>query len=156
SRNQVDNGAPYALFGDSNGNFNNWAPAVGSYTLTATPYTATAAGGTAGTPLTISFTVIDQASGARILTDRDSETAEIKVTYSPNPFYQYFTLKVQGKGNESLPIVIYDMYGRESLRLEDAQPEQTIHMGKEYVPGVYLLQLGVGKTARRYRIIKTQ
>ncbi|MFD1143668.1 malectin domain-containing carbohydrate-binding protein, partial [Larkinella insperata] len=61
AKTQTDNGVPYALFGDINGNFNSWTPAVGNYNLTSTPYTGASASGTAGTPLTISFTVIDQA-----------------------------------------------------------------------------------------------
>ncbi|MHC4504471.1 MAG: InlB B-repeat-containing protein, partial [Planctomycetota bacterium] len=39
-----------------------WTPAVGPHTLTATPYTGSGAGGTAGTPLVVSFTVVDDAS----------------------------------------------------------------------------------------------
>ncbi|NEU06723.1 hypothetical protein GZH53_00200, partial [Flavihumibacter sp. R14] len=55
--NRIETGSPYTLFGDSNGNYASWTPAVGSYTLTGTPYTSSS-GGTAGTPLTISFSVI--------------------------------------------------------------------------------------------------
>ena len=36
-----------------------WTPSVGSHTLVATPYTAASAGGTAGTPLTVNFSVIN-------------------------------------------------------------------------------------------------
>jgi hypothetical protein len=54
--------APYAFEGDSSGDYNPWTPTVGSHTITATPYTGASAGGTAGTPLTVSFTVTDDAS----------------------------------------------------------------------------------------------
>jgi hypothetical protein len=47
---QIDNTAPYE--------FTNWRPTVGSYILTATPYSGTGGTGTAGTPLTRTFTVI--------------------------------------------------------------------------------------------------
>jgi hypothetical protein len=56
-RSQTENAAPYALFGDTNGNYNPWTPAVGSYTLKATPFSGSSGTGTAGTALTISFTV---------------------------------------------------------------------------------------------------
>ncbi|MDQ3292231.1 MAG: hypothetical protein M3Q05_13170, partial [Bacteroidota bacterium] len=56
SNTKTETGAPYALFGDTNGNYNAWVPAVGSYTLTATPYSAASGGGTAGTAKTITFT----------------------------------------------------------------------------------------------------
>jgi predicted outer membrane repeat protein len=49
---------PFAVFGDTNGNFNAWTPAPGSYTLTATPYNRR---DVAGTPLSITFTVTDTA-----------------------------------------------------------------------------------------------
>lgn len=40
----------------------NWTPVVGSYTLTATPYSGTGGTGTPGTPLTINFDVISSAA----------------------------------------------------------------------------------------------
>ncbi|MFD1143605.1 choice-of-anchor Q domain-containing protein [Larkinella insperata] len=62
SRTQVDNGVPYALFGDSNGNFNSWTPKTGSYSLTVTPYSGPNATGQAGAVFTIAFTVLSQTS----------------------------------------------------------------------------------------------
>ncbi|WP_266363599.1 PKD domain-containing protein [Tellurirhabdus rosea] len=62
SRSQTDSNAPFALFGDNNGTYTSWTPVAGSYTLTATPYTAANGTGTAGTPLTISFSVVRPAA----------------------------------------------------------------------------------------------
>ena len=56
----TDNAAPHALFGDDGkGNYfyGNMVLPAGTYTLTATPYSGSNASGTAGTPLTYSFTV---------------------------------------------------------------------------------------------------
>ena len=61
AQNQTESVVPYALFSDNGGVYNAWTPPVGSYSLTARPYTAAGGGGTAGTPLTISFSVTDQA-----------------------------------------------------------------------------------------------
>jgi hypothetical protein len=47
--------APYALEGDTNGNYNAWTPRPGRHRLTATPLVGSRAGGAA----TITFTVID-------------------------------------------------------------------------------------------------
>ncbi len=62
SKTYTDNKAPFALHGDNeNGNFyyGNWAPpALGTYTLKATPYTSDGASGTAGTSKTITFTIV--------------------------------------------------------------------------------------------------
>ncbi len=61
SKSSIDNKAPFALHGDDgSGNFfyGNWnPPALGTYTLKATPYSSDDAGGTAGTSKTITFTV---------------------------------------------------------------------------------------------------
>jgi hypothetical protein len=57
---RTENIVPYTLFGDQNGNYNAVTPATGSYTLTATPYSSSNAEGTAGTPLSLSFTVVNQ------------------------------------------------------------------------------------------------
>ncbi|GAB3874834.1 hypothetical protein GCM10028824_28750 [Hymenobacter segetis] len=54
----VENLPPYALFSDLNGAYNSWTPLGGTYTLTATPFDAPQGGGTAGSPLTISFVVV--------------------------------------------------------------------------------------------------
>ncbi|MCP2045440.1 InlB B-repeat-containing protein, partial [Pontibacter sp. HSC-36F09] len=65
-RTYTDNAAPYALFGDDGrGNYyyGNWnPPATGTYTLRATPYSGSNGTGTAGTPLTITFTVVNNVS----------------------------------------------------------------------------------------------
>jgi large repetitive protein len=59
---RTESGAPYALAGDSAGNYANWNPGLGTFTLTATPYTGPGGAGTAGTPLTITFTFTSGAS----------------------------------------------------------------------------------------------
>jgi TolB protein len=48
---QTDDTVPY--------DFSNWSPSVGSYTLTATPYSDAGGTGTAGTALAINFTIVD-------------------------------------------------------------------------------------------------
>ena len=58
---RTENGSPYALAGDDNGNYRPWTPAAGSHTLTAAPYGSTGGTGTAGTPLTVAFSVTDAA-----------------------------------------------------------------------------------------------
>ena len=57
TKNQTENTAPYALYSDNSGAYNPWTPALGSYSLTARTYSGGSGGGTAGTPLAISFSV---------------------------------------------------------------------------------------------------
>ncbi|MDQ4139347.1 MAG: T9SS type A sorting domain-containing protein, partial [Bacteroidota bacterium] len=76
TRSSTETGAPYALFGDSGGNYNVWVPTPGSYTLTATPYSGAGGGGTAGTPLVITFSVVNSAP---------THSISEQVTAYPNP-----------------------------------------------------------------------
>ena len=54
---RTESNAPYALFGNNGSDYNAGTIGAGNHTLTGTPYTNKSAGGTAGTPLTISFTI---------------------------------------------------------------------------------------------------
>lgn len=58
SRTHTEGVAPFALFGDSGGDYNEWIPELGRYTLSLTPRNAS---GSAGTPLTINFSVVADA-----------------------------------------------------------------------------------------------
>lgn len=53
----IENAPPYVLAGDIAGDYNPWTPTAGPHTLTAVPYPADGAQGTAGPALTITFTV---------------------------------------------------------------------------------------------------
>lgn len=53
---------PYALAGDSSGDYVPWTPSNGTHRLTATPYTQAGARGTSGTPLNLTFTVTNNSS----------------------------------------------------------------------------------------------
>ena len=59
----TDNTGPYALAGDNGGVYAKWTPTVATHTITATPYSAANATGTAGTAQTLSFRVSDKRKG---------------------------------------------------------------------------------------------
>lgn len=56
---QTETSAPYALNGDSGGDYAPWTPTIGAHTVTATAFSGAGGSGTAGTPFVINFTVID-------------------------------------------------------------------------------------------------
>lgn len=58
---RTESTAPFAFAGDSAGDYYVWTPTVGSHTITATPYSATGATGTAGAAYSVNFTVTDSA-----------------------------------------------------------------------------------------------
>ncbi|TGE17331.1 InlB B-repeat-containing protein [Hymenobacter elongatus] len=97
TKSQTENIAPYALYSDSNSDYNPWTPAVGSYSLTATPYSGTNGGGTAGTKLTITFAVTNQAPPAVALASQSSSAAAklLQAEVHPNPSADgRFTIRV--------------------------------------------------------------
>ncbi len=57
----TENVAPYALGGDTNGDYRGSTPSPGKHTLTATPYPQKGAAGPAGKRLSVTFTVVGQA-----------------------------------------------------------------------------------------------
>jgi len=57
---RTENTAPYALHGDNQGDYSEWVPASGEYTVTATPYAKSNASGTPGTPFTATFRVVGE------------------------------------------------------------------------------------------------
>ena len=63
---QTENVSPYALFGDTDGNFDPWEPSsppsLGSYQLSARTHTGAGGSGTAGNDFTISFSITSEAS----------------------------------------------------------------------------------------------
>jgi hypothetical protein len=50
---------PFALAGDTDGNYSAWTPAPGGHILVATPFPATSASGAQGTAVAVHFTVMD-------------------------------------------------------------------------------------------------
>ncbi len=60
TKSATENVAPFALYGDSNGNYAGTTFIIGGYNLGATAYSGANLGGTAGTALNISFQLTDQ------------------------------------------------------------------------------------------------
>jgi uncharacterized protein YjdB len=59
---RTENAAPYALFGDSNGNFNGRTFPIGIYTLSATAYSGSNRSGTVGPTTTIQFSIVSSST----------------------------------------------------------------------------------------------
>ena len=58
----VENTSPYALASDTGGDYHSWDVAIGAHTLTTTAYSGADRSGSAGTSLTIHFTVKDDSA----------------------------------------------------------------------------------------------
>ncbi|QNP51181.1 hypothetical protein H9L05_13895 [Hymenobacter qilianensis] len=87
---ESDPNAPYALFPTTGYNYHPWTPPVGSYSLKGTPYTQSNGAGTAGTALTVNFTVTDQTALTASTTSTTLKEKELSFSTSlvnvyPNP-----------------------------------------------------------------------
>lgn len=61
---RIESQPPYSFNGDSpSGYYTPWIPNAGTYTITAIPYSGAGASGTAGTPHSVTFTVINPSGG---------------------------------------------------------------------------------------------
>jgi hypothetical protein len=61
---RTENGAPYALHGDTNGTYYPWKPQSGTYEVIATPYSGANASGSRGAAIVRRFTVVSTSSTA--------------------------------------------------------------------------------------------
>ncbi|MEL6655504.1 MAG: PKD domain-containing protein [Bacteroidota bacterium] len=93
---QTENVAPYALAGDTGGNYNAWTPALGTHILTATAYTGSGASGSVLNAVTVNFTVTEEEVEIEVPADPGTGAVTVsgelkkwhKVTLSfDGPFY---------------------------------------------------------------------
>jgi hypothetical protein len=61
---KVENAAPYAIAGDTAGDYGTWTPRVGTHTLVVTPYGSSNGAGEQGRSVAINFNVIDTSAPA--------------------------------------------------------------------------------------------
>jgi hypothetical protein len=156
SRTVTESRAPYALFGDNNaGDYYAWTPAVGSYTLKATPFTASGGTGTAGTSLTVSFNVIDQAATTSTMME-DPTISQVKMYPNPSTKNEVH-IEVLNTGQQGKATLwLMDMSGHllevQYLPIDHKGNVSTILTStRQLPPGIYLIQiqLPVGQIQRR-------
>ncbi|WP_276372359.1 T9SS type A sorting domain-containing protein [Chryseolinea sp. H1M3-3] len=116
---RTENVPPYTITGDQNGYFNPWVPQAGNYTLTGTPYSASSAGGNAGSSRTIHFKVVNKKtnneSTARVIpgnTESNPSKNESSVlTLYPVPVDDQLNVVIESASLENISIAILNVYG---------------------------------------------
>jgi hypothetical protein len=130
---RVENGAPYALAGDDGGDYRPWTPTPGTHTVTATPYTKSGAGGTAGTSLRVTFSVVDAAPTVAAVTsftlinaDTDAPIAQFDpLTAATLDLATLPTRRLSIRANTSPSVVgsvVFDLNSSKPYQTESALP----------------------------------
>ena len=86
--------APFAFFGDQNGNFNPWEPEKGNYTLEVTPYPESRAGGQAGITQIFALEIIKPLSLEELVLMDATKDEEI------SPLVDHMQIDLAQTGNE--------------------------------------------------------
>ncbi|TCJ12682.1 choice-of-anchor D domain-containing protein [Flaviaesturariibacter flavus] len=164
SKNATETTAPYALFGDNSGNYNAWTPAVGSYTLKATPYTGPGGTGTAGTPLTVSFTVVNNppvaARRGSAATGSEAGSADsLGLVVYPNPTTGQLTVRFGGVVQGLVSYTLFAPEGSRVVAAKQVLPATSVmylDLGKYHIgSGTYYLDVRVGKRRETIPVVLT-
>ena len=153
--------APFALFGDIDGEYLAGELTSGSHTLRATPYERAGLKGWLGTPFEVQFTVEEGASSSKtsIMTAGASELAQtakipkefvLNLNY-PNPFNPSTTISYALPEEADVRLAVFDVSGRRLRTLVDrAQPAgmYEVHFDAGHLPsGLYVYRLEAGAFA---------
>lgn len=85
---------------------------------------------------------------------RESGTSE-SITVYPNPFTESFNINVQGKQQSKIPFTVYNIEGKVVIGLQYIKAGQRAVIGGNLAQGIYILVIGEGVQAKRYKLIKT-
>ena len=160
---RVERVFPYALFGDIGGDYFEWKPTPGIYTITATPKLK---GNAEATPLTITIELVDKTVGSNVDNSGDenierkiaSEALLQDVSIYPNPAVEQLNLAVKAVEGGNLKIMILDMSGRVFLK-EDMNARENMNNYQLNVGslqrGNYLLSIESNKFRKElFRFVK--
>lgn len=175
NRSITENRAPYALFGDRNGDYNGRNLPVGNYTLEATPYSQSNRRGTMGSTLTIKFSITSEAfrmDGTQTESDesenpqenndvmeKDSQARDIpRITRMyPNPVAEIINLELSGQVEEQVEVSIYDLKGvrlfNQEFESENGKMVLDIsNLGLK--PGMFVLMVNTNGYLQTFKFLK--
>ncbi|MCS4436001.1 Ig-like domain-containing protein [Aquiflexum gelatinilyticum] len=175
NRTITENVAPYALFGDKNGNYNGRNLPVGNYTLEATPYSQSNRRGTMGSTRTIKFSITSDAfrmDGTQTESDESEnpqENADVmekevqardipKITRMyPNPVAEIINLELSGQVEEHLEVSIYDLKGVRLFNQELKSEDGTLMLDISDLrlkPGMFVLMVNTNGYLQTFKFLK--
>lgn len=143
---RTENAAPFALRGDYNGNYLPWAGAVaGDHRVDAIPYSLDRGLGTAGTPLTVNFTIVEEDN----MTINSPEAGPGPISIYPNPAPSGRTaltiVGYAGKDRTETSLEIISITGEvifsEKINCDGECDTYTMQVKKNLLPGVYMVRV---------------
>lgn len=73
-----------------------------------------------------------------------------------NPSSTYFTIKLQGDVTNSVKLRVIDATGREVELRQNLVAGETLQIGQNYVPGMYIAEIVQGNQRRTIKLVKTE
>jgi hypothetical protein len=151
---RIENRVPYSFAGDDEGDYGFWTPILGEHGITATPFASRHGEGNTGTPLSLSFVVIDDpVSGMR---SRGYEMQAFQAF--PNPFHDLVNLDLKLTKSAKVIMEIYDVSGVLISRIysDYATQGQKIHAefdAGHLRDGIYLLKVAIDGEVSMHRLV---
>lgn len=152
-----ENQAPYALFGDNNGNYNVGRLKPGLYTLSATAYSGNNGQGTRGNTRSITIQV-NQNGTAHMATTQRNTDVEADFTVFPNPVVGQSTINISGEADSPLKVTVIDQLGNSIRTLYNGSLDAAGAFAKElsvndFQQGTYLVTVTIGDRTFTKRIV---
>jgi ELWxxDGT repeat protein len=145
---RTENIAPYAYFGDNNGDYNPGILTIGNHTLSAWPYTGSNATGTQGHGLTYNFTVINSAA-------KLGETESLNLEAYPNPSSDKINISLPNFSDGEISISIYNSQGGLITNLFEGNYQKTemIWNVADIPDGIYLCKINTAAGTKVEKLV---
>jgi hypothetical protein len=156
---RTENGAPYAIAGNTGSNYDPWTPSLGNHTLVVTPYSGSNGSGTVGTPITVNFSVINQSPSARRQLEAQKDPyGEGLLTVVPNPFVRNATVNFSASEAGDASLDLYNVRGEKAMAIYSGKAEkgkryEYLIEGSTLKKGVYILKLTLNKQTHFKKVI---
>ena len=156
TRTRTENKAPYAMAGDSNGDYSDQNFMPGMYMLSATGYTGNNATGVAGATATINFEFINGMPAMAFEFGDPSATPEYEIRAFPNPAIEQFQVEMKNFEEGTYQARLLDVTGRvvlsESLNVDNVNSKTFTIETSNISTGLYILTVQRGSFSFRDRI----
>ena len=153
----TENRAPYALFGDVNGDYAGVTLLEGNYTLTGALYSGDNQTGTLIKTISTTFSVGDIANANLDEIGLIAET-EIGVKLFPNPATDHLTIAFDEPGNQLFGAALYDLKGTvvKEYNIDDIRTSESTYSANFFglSNGIYVLRLFTSVSVHyNYRVV---